>query len=166
MAETKLVHLKIDDRDVEVPAGTLVIEATRRLGIEVPSFCYYPGLTLQAACRMCLIEVEKAPKLQTACTQVVAEGMVVRTNTEPVRNARKFMLEFLLSNHPLDCPVCDKGGECELQDMVFRYGADTSRFVEEKIHRPEEKWSDLVITMRRAASCASAACVFVMKAWM
>jgi len=144
MAETKLVHLKIDDRDVEVPAGTLVIEATRRLGIEVPSFCYYPGLTLQAACRMCLIEVEKAPKLQTACTQVVAEGMVVRTNTEPVRNARKFMLEFLLSNHPLDCPVCDKGGECELQDMVFRYGADTSRFVEEKIHRPEEKWSDLV----------------------
>ena len=100
MAETKLVHLKIDDRDVEVPAGTLVIEATRRLGIEVPSFCYYPGLTLQAACRMCLIEVEKAPKLQTACTQVVAEGMVVRTNTEPVRNARKFMLEFLLSNHP------------------------------------------------------------------
>jgi NADH-quinone oxidoreductase subunit G len=144
MAETKLVHLKIDDRDVEVPAGTLMIEATRRLGIEVPSFCYYPGLTLQAACRMCLIEVEKAPKLQTACTQVVGEGMVVRTNTEQVRNARKFMLEFLLSNHPLDCPVCDKGGECELQDMVFRYGADTSRFVEEKIHRPEEKWSDLV----------------------
>ncbi len=144
MAETKLVHLKIDDRDVEVPAGTLVIEATRRLGIEVPSFCYYPGLTLQAACRMCLIEVEKAPKLQTGCTQVVAEGMVVRTNTQAVRDARKMMLEFLLSNHPLDCPVCDKGGECELQDMVFRYGADTSRFIEEKIHRPEEKWSDLV----------------------
>jgi NADH-quinone oxidoreductase subunit G len=144
MAETKLINLKIDDRDVQVPAGTLVIEATRRLGIEVPSFCYYPGLSLQAACRMCLIEVEKAPKLQTACTQVVGEGMVVRTNTEQVRNARKFMLEFLLTNHPLDCPVCDKGGECELQDMVFRYGADTSRFVEEKIHRPEEKWSDLV----------------------
>ena len=144
MAETKLVHLKIDDRDVEVPAGTLVIEATRRLGTEVPSFCYYPGLSLQAACRMCLVEVEKAPKLQTACTLVVAEGMVVRTNTEQVRNARKYMLEFLLTNHPLDCPVCDKGGECELQDMVFRYGADTSRFVEEKIHRPEEKWSDLV----------------------
>jgi NADH-quinone oxidoreductase subunit G len=144
MAETKLVKLKIDDREVEVPAGTLVIEATRRLGIEVPSFCYYPGLALQAACRMCLVEVEKAPKLQTACTQVVAEGMIVRTNTEQVRNARKFMLEFLLTNHPLDCPVCDKGGECELQDMVFRYGADASRFVEEKIHRPEEKWSDLV----------------------
>jgi len=144
MAETKLVKLKIDDREVEVPAGTLVIEATRRLGIEVPSFCYYPGLTLQAACRMCLVEVEKAPKQQTACTLVATEGMVVRTNSDAVRASRKMMLEFLLSNHPLDCPVCDKGGECELQDMTFRYGADTSRFVEEKIHRPEEKWSDVV----------------------
>src|SRR3974390_989368 len=144
MAETKLVNFKIDDRDVQVPAGTLVIEATRRIGIEVPSFCYSPGLSLQAACRMCLVEVEKAPKLQTACTLVATEGMVVRTNTEQVRNARKFMLEFLLSNHPLDCRGGEKGGECELQDMVFRYGADTSRFVEEKIHRPEEKWSDLV----------------------
>ena len=144
MSETKLINMKIDDRDVQVPAGTLVIEATRRLGIEVPSFCYYPGLALQAACRMCLVEVEKMPKLQTACTLVAGEGMAVRTNTQPVRDARKFMLEFLLSNHPLDCPVCDKGGECELQDMVFRYGADSSRFTEEKIHRPEEKWSDLV----------------------
>jgi NADH-quinone oxidoreductase subunit G len=144
MAETKLINFKIDDRNVQAPAGALVIEATRRLGIEVPSFCYYPGLTLQAACRMCLVEVEKAPKLQTACTLVATEGMVVRTNTEQVRSARKFMLEFLLTNHPLDCPVCDKGGECELQDMVFRYGADTSRFIEEKLHRPEEKWSDLV----------------------
>ena len=144
MAETKLINLKINDREVQVPQGTLVIEATRRLGIEVPSFCYYPGLSLQAACRMCLVEVEKMPKLQTACTLVASEGMVVRTNTDQVRNARKYMLEFLLTNHPLDCPVCDKGGECELQDMAFRYGADSSRFVEEKIHRPEEKWSDLV----------------------
>jgi NADH-quinone oxidoreductase subunit G len=93
---------------------------------------------------MCLVEIEKMPKLQTACTMVATEGMVVRTNTPQVRDARKYMLEFLLTNHPLDCPVCDKGGECELQDMVFRYGADTSRFVEEKIHRPEEKWSELV----------------------
>jgi NADH-quinone oxidoreductase subunit G len=144
MADTKLVTLKINDRDVQVPPGTLVIEATRRIGTEVPSFCYYPGLSLQAACRMCLVEVEKMPKLQTACTLVATEGMVVRTNTDQVRGARKAMLEFLLTNHPLDCPVCDKGGECELQDMVFRYGADTSRFVEEKIHRPEEKWSELV----------------------
>lgn len=144
MAEQKLVTLKINDRDVQVPAGTTVIQATRRIGTEVPSFCYYPGLSLKAACRMCLVEVEKMPKLQTACTLVATDGMVVRTDSEQVRNARKYMLEFLLSNHPLDCPVCDKGGECELQDMVFRYGADTSRFVEEKIHRPEEKWSELV----------------------
>src|SRR5467141_1469626 len=144
MAEQKLIKLKINEREVQVPQGTLVIEATRRMGTEVPSFCYYPGLSLQAACRMCLVEVEKAPKLQTACTLVATEGMIVRTDTEQVRQARKYMLEFLLTNHPLDCPVCDKGGECELQDMVFRYGADTSRFVEEKIHRPEEKWSELV----------------------
>jgi NADH-quinone oxidoreductase subunit G len=144
MAETKLIHLKIDDRDAQVPAGTTVIETTRQLGVEVPSFCYYPGLSLAAACRMCLVEVEKMPKLQTACTLVAGEGMVVRTNTPQVREARKSMLEFLLTNHPLDCPVCDKGGECELQDMTFRYGAETSRFVEEKIHRPEEKWSNLV----------------------
>jgi len=144
MAEQKLVTLKINDRDVQVPAGTLVIEATKTIATEVPSFCYYPGLSLQAACRMCLVEVEKMPKLQTACTLVATDGMVVKTDSEQVRNARKYMLEFLLTNHPLDCPVCDKGGECELQDMVFRYGADTSRFVEEKIHRPEEKWSNLV----------------------
>ncbi|MGH9796002.1 MAG: NADH-quinone oxidoreductase subunit NuoG [Candidatus Acidiferrales bacterium] len=144
MAETKLVKFKLDDRELTVPAGTLVIEAARRQGIEVPSFCYYPGLSLQAACRMCLVEVEKAPKLQTACTLVAMEGMVVRSNTEQVRQARKAMLEFLLTNHPLDCPVCDKGGECELQDMVFRYGADTSRFIEEKVHQPEEKWSPVV----------------------
>jgi NADH-quinone oxidoreductase subunit G len=142
--EQKLISLKINDRDVQVPPGTLLIEATRRIGTEVPSFCYYPGLSLQAACRMCLVEIEKMPKLQTACTVVATEGMVVRTNSDQVRQARKYMLEFLLSNHPLDCPVCDKGGECELQDMVFRYGADSSRFVEEKIHRPEEKWSELV----------------------
>src|ERR1700733_8629249 len=144
MTDQKLVTLKINDRDVQVPPGTLVIEATRRIGTEVPSFCYYPGLSLQAACRMCLVEVEKMPKLQTACTLVATEGMVVKTNSDQVRQARKYMLEFLLTNHPLDCPVCDKGGECELQDMVFRYGADTSRFIEEKIHRPEEKWSELV----------------------
>ncbi len=144
MPDQKLIKLKINDREVQVPQGTLVIEATRRLGTEVPSFCYYPGLSLQAACRMCLVEIEKAPKLQTACTMVATDGMVVRTDTEQVRQARKYMLEFLLTNHPLDCPVCDKGGECELQDMVFRYGADSSRFVEEKIHRPEEKWSELV----------------------
>src|SRR5216683_1735680 len=144
MADSQDITLKIDDRDVTVPPGTLVIEAARRMGIEVPSFCYFPGLSLQAACRMCLVEVEKAPKLQTACTLVAVNGMVVRTNTPQVHEARKSMLEFLLANHPLDCPVCDKGGECELQDMTFRYGADRSRFVEEKLHVPEVKWSNLV----------------------
>jgi NADH-quinone oxidoreductase chain G len=144
MAEAPQIKFKLDDRELTVSAGTLVIEAARLQGIEVPSFCYYPGLSLQAACRMCLVEVEKAPKLQTACTLVAVNGMVVRTNTPQVHEARKSMLEFLLANHPLDCPVCDKGGECELQDMTFRYGADHSRFVEEKLHVPEVKWSNLV----------------------
>ena len=93
---------------------------------------------------MCLVEVEKMPKLQTACTLVAMDGMVVKTDTAQVHTARKDMIEFLLSNHPLDCPVCDKGGECELQDMTFRYGLDKTRFVEEKLHTPEEKWSPLV----------------------
>src|SRR5438309_4071531 len=144
MADTAQIKFKLDDRELTVPPGTLVIEAARQQGIEVPSFCYYPGLALQAACRMCLVEVEKAPKLQTACTLVAVNGMVVRTNTPQVHEARKSMLEFLLANHPLDCPVCDKGGECELQDMTFRYGADRSRFVEEKLHVPEVKWSNIV----------------------
>jgi NADH-quinone oxidoreductase chain G len=144
MAEQRQVTFTINGGKVTTPAGTLVIEAAKREGVEVPSFCYYPGLTLQAACRMCLVEVEKAPKLQTACTLVAVEGMVVKTDTPQVHKARKDMIEFLLSNHPLDCPVCDKGGECELQDMTFRYGLDHSRFTEEKLHYPEEKWSPLV----------------------
>jgi NADH-quinone oxidoreductase subunit G len=144
MAEQRLITFTLDGRKMTVPAGTLVIDAAKRLGIEVPSFCYYPGLSLQAACRMCLVEVEKAPKLQTACTLVAGEGMLVHTDTPQVHGARKNMLEFLLTNHPLDCPVCDKGGECELQDMTFRYGLDHSRFIEEKLHSPEEKWSPLV----------------------
>jgi NADH-quinone oxidoreductase subunit G len=138
------VKLTIDGKAIEAPAGTLVIEAARRAGIEIPAFCYYEGLALQAACRMCLVEVERAPKLLTACTLPVAEGMVVRTDTPQVAQARKSMLEFLLTNHPLDCPVCDKGGECELQDMVFRYGAGESRFLEIKRHVEERQWSPVV----------------------
>jgi NADH-quinone oxidoreductase subunit G len=144
MAEQKQVVFTIDGRQVATSPGTLVIEAAKKQGIEVPSFCYHPGLSLQAACRMCLVEVEKMPKLQTACTLVATDGMVVKTDTPTVHKARKDMIEFLLSNHPLDCPVCDKGGECELQDMTFRYGLDKSRFAEEKLHNPEEKWSPLV----------------------
>src|SRR5579862_1583494 len=120
MADQKQITFTLNAQPVSTAARSLVIEAAKQQGFEVPSFCYYPGLSLQAACRMCLVEVEKMPKLQTACTLVATEGMVVRTNTDQVRGARKAMLEFLLSNHPLDCPVCDKGGECELQDMVFR----------------------------------------------
>lgn len=138
------VKLQIDGRPVEAPAGTLVIDAAKRAGIEIPAFCYYEGLSLQAACRMCLVEVERAPKLLAACTLPVAEGMVVRTETPKVAEARKYTLEFLLTNHPLDCPVCDKGGECELQDMVFRYGAGESRFTEIKHHVEEEQWSPVV----------------------
>ncbi len=144
MAEQKQIAFSIDGRQVTTIAGTLVIEAAKTQGIEVPSFCYYPGYSLQAACRMCLVEVEKMPKLQTACTLVATDGMVVKTTTDQVHKARKDMIEFLLSNHPLDCPVCDKGGECELQDMTFRYGLDKTRFIEEKLHYPEEKWSPLV----------------------
>ncbi len=140
----KEIKFSLDGREITTAPGTLVIEAAKQQGIEVPSFCYYPGLSLQAACRMCLVEVEKMPKLQTACTLVATEGMVVKTDTPQVHGARKNMIEFLLSNHPLDCPVCDKGGECELQDMTFRYGLDKTRFIEEKLHTPEEKWSPLV----------------------
>jgi len=138
------VTLTIDGKPVTVPAGALLIEAAKRAGIEVPSFCYYPGLALQGACRMCLVSIEKMPKLQTACTTVASNGMVVHTENDEVANARKAMLEFLLTNHPLDCPVCDKGGECELQDMVFRYGASETRFMERKLHHEEKKFSNLV----------------------
>ena len=150
----ELVRLTIDGKAVEAPAGTLVINAARQAGIEIPAFCYYEGLTLQAACRMCVVEVEKAPKLMTACTLPVGQDMVVKTESEKVAAARKGVLEFLLTNHPLDCPVCDKGGECELQDMVFRYGAGESRFLEEKLHEPEKQWSPVVyFDMPRCILC-------------
>ena len=139
-----LINLTIDGRAIQASPGTLVIDAAKQNGIEIPAFCYYEGLSLQAACRMCLVEVEKMPKLMTACTLPVAEGMVVRTDTPQVVQSRKFMLEFLLTNHPLDCPVCDKGGECELQDMVFRYGAGESRYSETKVHTPEKQFSPVV----------------------
>jgi NADH-quinone oxidoreductase subunit G len=139
-----LVKFTIDGRELEAPAGTLVIEAAKQAGIEIPSFCYYEGYSLQAACRMCLVDVEKMPKMQVACTLPVGPGMVVHTDSEQVRRARKYTLEFLLTNHPLDCPVCDKGGECELQDMVFRYGAGESRFTETKLHVDEQQWSPIV----------------------
>ena len=144
MAEVKNVTITVDGKQVTAPAGTLLIEACKAVGIEVPSFCYYPGLALQAACRMCLVRIEKMPKLQTACTIPITDGMVVATDTDEVRQARKSMIELLLGNHPLDCPVCDAGGECELQDMTFKYGAAESRYMEGKLHKEEQQWSPVV----------------------
>ena len=138
------VTLTVDGKKVTAPAGTLLIEACKTAGIEVPSFCYYPNLSLQGACRMCLVKIEKMPKLQTACTTVVGEGMIVITDNDEVRQARKSMVEMLLGNHPLDCPVCDAGGECELQDMTFSYGAAESKFMEAKNHKEEQQWSPVV----------------------
>src|ERR1035438_10729361 len=138
------VTFQLNGKTLKAPAGTLLIEAARQNGVEIPAFCYYPGLSLQAACRMCLVEIEKRPKLATACTEPVMEGMVVWSDNEKIHTARKTTLEFLLANHPLDCPVCDKGGECELQDMVFKYRSEKSRFDEEKRHQPEQKWSEAV----------------------
>ena len=140
----QLVTLTVDGKRITAPAGTLLIEACKTVGIEVPSFCYYPNLSLQGACRMCLVKVEKMPKLQTACTTVISEGMIVTTNSGEVKQARKSMLEMLLGNHPLDCPVCDAGGECELQDMTFSYGAAESKFMEAKNHKDEQQWSPVV----------------------
>jgi NADH-quinone oxidoreductase subunit G len=138
------VNLTVDGKKLTAPAGTLLIEACKSAGIEVPSFCYYPNLSLQGACRMCLVKVEKMPKLQTACTTVVGEGMIVATDSPEVHQARKSMVEMLLGNHPLDCPVCDAGGECELQDMTFSYGAAESKFMEAKNHKEEQQWSPIV----------------------
>jgi NADH-quinone oxidoreductase subunit G len=138
------VSVTVDGKKLTAPAGTLLIEACKSVGIEVPSFCYYPNLSLQGACRMCLVKVEKMPKLQTACTTVVSEGMIVTSDNAEIKQARKSMLEMLLGNHPLDCPVCDAGGECELQDMTFSYGAAESKFMEAKNHKDEQQWSPVV----------------------
>ena len=138
------VTLTVDGKKLTAPAGTLLIEACKSVGIEVPSFCYYPNLSLQGACRMCLVKVEKMPKLQTACTTVISEGMIVTSDSEEIKQARKSMVEMLLGNHPLDCPVCDAGGECELQDMTFSYGAAESKFMEAKNHKEEQQWSPVV----------------------
>jgi len=138
------VTFTVDGKKLTAPAGTLLIEACRKAGIEIPAFCYYPGLSLQAACRMCVVRQEKAGKLQTACTTTVAEGQVFITESEEIAQARKATIQLLLGNHPLDCPVCDAGGECELQDMTFKYGAGESLYAEAKHHREEQQWSPAV----------------------
>ncbi len=138
------VTITVDGKKITAPAGTLLIEACKNAGIEVPAFCYYPGLSLQAACRMCVVRIDKMPKLQTACTVPITDGMVVTSESEEVQQARKATIEILLGNHPLDCPVCDAGGQCELQDMTFTYGAAESRYMEGKQHKEEQQWSPVV----------------------
>ena len=138
------VTITVDGKKITAPGGTLLIEACKSAGIEIPAFCYYPGLSLQAACRMCVVRQEKVPKLQTACTTQIAEGQVFYTDTPEVIQSRKAMLQMVLANHPLDCPVCDAGGECELQDMTFKYGAADSFYAEPKNHREEQQWSPVV----------------------
>jgi NADH-quinone oxidoreductase subunit G len=124
--------LTIDGREIEVEAGTTVLEAVLSLGHEVPHYCYHPGLSISGNCRMCLVEVEKAPKLLIACNAQAQDGMVVHTESQRVLDARKAMMEFFLINHPLDCPICDQAGECRLQDYAVEHGTGVSRFVEEK----------------------------------
>jgi NADH-quinone oxidoreductase subunit G len=138
------VTITVNGKQLEAPAGALLIDVCRQAGIDIPAFCYYPGLSLQAACRMCLVRQEKAPKLQTACTTAVAAGQVFVTESPEIDRARRSTLELLLGNHPLDCPVCDAGGECELQDMTFKYGAGESLYAEAKRHREEQQWSPAV----------------------
>jgi NADH-quinone oxidoreductase subunit G len=138
------VTFTVDGKQLTAAAGTLLIDACRKAGIEIPAFCYYPGLSLQAACRMCVVRQERVPKLQTACTTTVAEGQVFITESPEIAQARKATIELLLGNHPLDCPVCDAGGECELQDMTFKYCAGESLYAEAKQHREEQQWSPAV----------------------
>src|SRR5947208_1134977 len=122
------VNLIIDGMPVSVPPGTLLIEAAKQGGLLVPHYCYHPVLPVAGLCRMCLVEVEKAPKLQIACATQVAEGMVVHTQSEQAKSARMGVLELLLINHPLDCPICDQAGECELQDFTFQEGRPATRY--------------------------------------
>ncbi len=132
--QTDQVTLTIDGQSVTVPKGTLILDAAKAINIDIPIFCSHPKMAPVAVCRMCLVEVEKMPKLQPACAVYVAEGMVVKTTTEQVGKYQKGVLEFLLINHPLDCPICDKGGECPLQDQTFQYGPGASRFEFQKAH--------------------------------
>jgi len=132
--QTDQVTLTVNGQSVTVPKGTLILDAAKKIGIDIPIFCSHPKMAPVAVCRMCLVEVEKMPKLQPACAVYVAEGMAVKTTTDQVNKYQKGVLEFLLINHPLDCPICDKGGECPLQDQTYQYGPGASRFQFDKAH--------------------------------
>ncbi len=153
-AVTNTVTLTINGQSVSVPKGTLLIEAAKQAGVDVPHFCYHPKLKPDANCRMCLVEIEKSPKLQTSCNLPVAEGMVVSTHSPKVAEARAGVLEFILANHPLDCPICDKGGECQLQDESHAYTPNYSAFRETKRFFEKEYFGPLIDKeMTRCVQC-------------
>jgi len=149
-----MAKLVIDGREIEAKDGQSVLQAALDHGIHIPHLCYHPALKVVGSCRMCLIEIEKVPKLQVACGTAVRDGMVVSTNSERVRKARRGVLEFLLINHPLDCPVCDQAGECRLQDYCFEYGQAGSRYQEDKRTFPKQDLgATLVRDMNRCIHC-------------
>jgi NADH-quinone oxidoreductase subunit G len=154
MADVKTINLTIEGRPVSVAEGTSLLEAARTVGVLIPHYCYHPGLPVAGVCRMCLVEVEKAPKLAPACATSVAEGQVVHVHSETAREARKGVLEMLLINHPLDCPICDQSGECELQDYTFQEGRKDSRYREPKRFNPVEDFGgDVVYVPNRCILC-------------
>ncbi len=150
-----VVTLTIDGQKLTVKKGTLLVEAAKQLQQDIPVFCYHPKLKPVGACRMCLVEIEKMPRLQTACTTPVAEGMVVKTKSEAATGGQNAVISMLLANHPLDCPVCDKGGECPLQDNTFAHGVGVSKFQEEKRHKDKafELSSKIVLDRERCILC-------------
>jgi NADH-quinone oxidoreductase subunit G len=146
--------LTIDGVEIDVEAGSSVLQACELLGVEIPRFCYHERLSVAGNCRMCLVEMERSPKPIASCAMPVAEGMVIRTNTETVKKARNGVMEFLLINHPLDCPICDQGGECDLQDQAMAYGRDSSRYDEHKRAVKDKYMGPLVKTiMTRCIHC-------------
>ena len=149
-----MLKLKVNDIEVEVEEGLTVLQACEKAGAEIPRFCYHEKLSIAGNCRMCLVEMEKSPKPIASCAMPAAEGMNIKTNTPKVEKSRKGVMEFLLANHPLDCPVCDQGGECDLQDQSMFYGIDKSRFKENKRHVPEKYMGPLIKTqMTRCIHC-------------
>jgi len=146
--------LKVNNIEIEIEDGLTVLQACEKAGVEIPRFCYHEKLSIAGNCRMCLVEIEKSPKPVASCAMPAAEGMNIKTNTEFVEKARKGVMEFLLANHPLDCPVCDQGGECDLQDQSMFYGVDKSRFKENKRQVPEKNMGPLIKTqMTRCIHC-------------
>ena len=149
-----MLKLKINNTEIEIEEGLTVLQACEKAGVEIPRFCYHEKLSIAGNCRMCLVEIEKSPKPVASCAMPAAEGMNIKTNTEFVEKARKGVMEFLLANHPLDCPVCDQGGECDLQDQSMFYGVDKSRYKENKRKVPEKDMGPLIKTqMTRCIHC-------------